>query len=498
MSSIAETFIAHAMRMPDAVCIAPHDRPAWSRQDVLNRAQSMAGRLQAAGAKVGDRVTVIVEKSPEAFVLYLACNLAGYVYHPANSGYTDAELDYLIRDAQPTVLVSAPERAAALGEMGDYTTLTLDQDGHGSLLEATNADRPAYAPQPGDWAALLYTSGTTGNPKGAMLSQENLLSNAQTLVQAWRFTEADRLLHMLPIFHAHGLFVAGNTCLCAGASLLFEPVFSPDRFFARVPEATSFMAVPTLYGRLLKDPRLTPDAVGHMRLFTSGSAPLDAVASDAFEARAGSRILERYGMTETLMLTSNPYDGERRAGTVGPPLPGVSLRIRTENGALATPGDVGIVEVNGKNVCSGYFNLPDKTREAFTEDGFLITGDIGVMSEDGYLTLQGRMSDMIISGGYNVYPREVENVLLDLNGVEEAVVFGLPHPDFGEGVVAAATGSNPMDEQALIRAARRVLASYKTPKRILQRSALPKNAMGKVDRKALRAEYADLFQSQPQ
>ena len=345
MNSIAETFKAHVARTPGAVCIVPHDKPAWSRQDVLDLATAIAARLQQVGAKTGSRVTIIVDKSPEAFVLYLACNLAGYVYHPANSAYTDAELDYLIQDAKPSVVVCGSARTRELGAMGDHSTLTLDQDGTGSLLEPTGSDFSPYAAQPNDWAALLYTSGTTGKPKGAMLSQENLLSNAQTLVDAWQFTERDQLLHMLPIFHAHGLFVAGNTCLCAGASMLIEPAFTPDRFFQRAPEATSFMAVPTLYGRLLKDDRLTPEAVGHMRLFTSGSAPLDAVASDAFEARAGSRILERYGMTETLMLTSNPYEGERRAGTVGPPLPGVDLRIRKDDGSLAHSGEGGSVEV---------------------------------------------------------------------------------------------------------------------------------------------------------
>ncbi|MEL7454815.1 MAG: AMP-binding protein, partial [Pseudomonadota bacterium] len=399
MNSIAETFQAHVEANPDAACIVPHDRPQLSRQDVLDHAHGIANRLYAAGARTGSRVTVIVEKSPEAFMLYLACNLAGYVYHPANSAYTDAELDYLIQDAAPAVVICAPVRAETLDALGDHTTLTLDQDCTGSLLDQTDERHRPYTAQPEDWAALLYTSGTTGKPKGAMLSQENLLSNARTLVDAWRFTEADRLLHMLPIFHAHGLFVAGNTCLCAGASLLFEPAFSTDRFFERVADATCFMAVPTLYGRLLKDARLTPEAVGHMRLFTSGSAPLDAVAYDAFEATAGSRILERYGMTETLMLTSNPYDEERRAGTVGPPLPGVSLRIRKEDGQIAETGESGIVEVSGPNVCAGYSNLPEKTKEAFTGDGYLITGDIGVMSEDGYVTLQGRMSDMIISGG---------------------------------------------------------------------------------------------------
>ncbi|MEO0881351.1 MAG: AMP-binding protein [Pseudomonadota bacterium] len=493
MNSVAEVFEKHANAQPSALCVAPHDKASWSRHDVMTRAKLFADRLYAAGARPGERVTVIVDKSPEAFVLYLACNLAGFVYHPANSGYTDAEIQYLINDATPKVVVCAPERHATFDQFGDHTTLTLDQAGQGSFMDAPTEGTPDYKAQVNDWAALLYTSGTTGKPKGAMLSHGNLLSNARTLVDAWQFTEADRLLHMLPIFHAHGLFVAGNTCLCAGVAMLFEPSFDPDRFFARIDDATSFMGVPTLYGRLLKDNRLSPETVGHMRLFTSGSAPLDAVASDAFETAAGSCILERYGMTETLMLTSNPYQGERRAGTVGPPLPGVELRIRKDDGTLAADHEIGIVEVRGPNVCSGYFNLPDKTREAFTDDGYLITGDIGVRSTDGYITLQGRMSDMIISGGYNVYPREVENTLLDMPEIEEVAVFGIPHPDFGEGVAAAVVSSAPFEEADLIARARQTLAAYKTPKKIIASSNLPKNAMGKIDRKALRAKHGKLF-----
>ncbi|MEL8056354.1 MAG: AMP-binding protein [Pseudomonadota bacterium] len=493
MNSVAEVFAQHVKADGSALCLAPRDRKPLSRAEVWAQANDLADKLYAAGARPGGRVTVVVEKSPEAFVLYMACNLAGFVYHPANIDYTDEELRYLIADARPDVLVCAPQREVALSEMGPHVTFTLDQIGGGSLMSAPQQDRPDYEAERDDWAALLYTSGTTGKPKGAMLSQGNLLSNALTLKQQWCFISEDRLLHMLPIFHAHGLFVAGNTCLVAGAAMLFEPAFTQDRFFERIGEATSFMAVPTLYGRLLKDERLSAETVGHVRLFTSGSAPLDAVASDAFEAVAGSRILERYGMTETLMLTSNPYDHERRAGTVGLPLPGVDLRLRREDGELAEIGELGVVEVSGPNVCSGYFNLPDKTNEAFTEDGYLITGDIGVLSDDGYLTLQGRVSDMIISGGYNVYPREVENVLLDFEGIDEAVVFGVPHPDFGEGVVAAITGPLGIQERAIIEASRAYLANYKSPKRVLMLDDLPKNAMGKVDRKALRAEYSDLF-----
>ncbi|MEM1088400.1 MAG: AMP-binding protein [Pseudomonadota bacterium] len=493
MNSVSEVFANHVVSDGSALFLEPDVGESLSRLDAWSLANDIAAKLYAAGARPGGRVTVVVEKSPEAFLVYLACNLAGYVYHPANSAYTDEELAYLIEDARPDVLICSPEREQSLSSMGPHETFTLDQIGGGSLMNAPGSERPVYEAEADDWAALLYTSGTTGKPKGAMLSQGNLLSNAITLRDYWCFINEDRLLHMLPIFHAHGLFVAGNTCLVSGAAMLFEPAFSPDRFFKRIGEATSFMAVPTLYGRLLKDPRLSPDTVRHVRLFTSGSAPLDAVTSDAFEAVSGSRILERYGMTETLMLTSNPYGGERRAGTVGHALPGVDLRLRREDGELAELGELGVVEVDGPNVCSGYFNLPDKTAEAFTEDGYLITGDIGVLSEDGYLTLQGRVSDMIISGGYNVYPREVENVLLEFEGIDEAVVFGVPHPDFGEGVVAAITGSLAVDERIIIEASRESLANYKSPKRVLMLDDLPKNAMGKVDRKALRAEYSGLF-----
>lgn len=494
MTSIAQKFSQLAAAHPDAPSLTPETGPALSRAEVLARATRIARQLSGEGAAPGERVSVIVEKSPEAFLTYIACNLAGYVYHPANSGYTDAELSYLIADAKPAVVVCDPSRADAIGRMSDAAVLTLDANGSGSLMSSSEANLAHYKPHASDWAALLYTSGTTGKPKGAMLSQGNLLSNALTLVDAWHFTDADRLLHMLPIFHAHGLFVAGNTCLCAGSEILFENAFSPDRFFARLADATSFMAVPTLYGRLLADDRLSLETAGHMRLFTSGSAPLDAVAHQAFEARTGQRILERYGMTETLMLTSNPYDGERRPGSVGPPLPGVSMRFRTSDGVAASPGEVGIVEVSGPNVCKGYFNLPDKTAEAFTDDGYLITGDIGVQSEDGYVTLQGRQSDMIITGGYNVYPREVENALLNVTGIGEAAVFGVPHPDFGEGVVAIVIPDGDLpDEAAILAETRTQIAAYKSPKRVIVADELPKNAMGKVDRKRLKADHASLF-----
>jgi malonyl-CoA/methylmalonyl-CoA synthetase len=353
---------------------------------------------------------------------------------------------------------------------------------------------PVFPATEQTWAALLYTSGTTGKPKGAMLSHGNLEANVRALIEAWGFTEADTILHVLPIFHVHGLFVAGNIAMLSGARLLWRRAFDPVDVLRRLKDVTSFMAVPTLYTRLMAQPGLNPEHVKHIRLFVSGSAPLDPVTFDAFRERTGKVILERYGMTETNMLFSNPYDGDRVAGSVGYPLPGVRARVRAE-GAEAPAGEVGIVQVKGPNVFQGYLNAPEKTAAAFTEDGFFITGDLGYLTEDGRLYLVGRQSDMIISGGYNVYPTEVEAALIDLEGVGECAVFGLKHPDFGEAVAAAVAprAGHELLEADLIKAARKRLAGYKTPKRVFLLEALPRNAMGKTDRKALRAQFADAF-----
>jgi malonyl-CoA/methylmalonyl-CoA synthetase len=485
---------------PDAVAIVDETR-AWTRAELNSLTSRMDAALRALGAEPGAPVCLIAEKSAQAFAVYLACLRGGYAFFPINAGYTDAEIDYLLADASPRVVIADPERAATLKPMAEQRAraafATLAGDGTGSLIDAAldiAAAPPPRAVDSGTWAALLYTSGTTGKPKGAVLSHGNLLSNAQALLEAWRFTEADVLLHVLPIFHVHGLFVAGNQAMLSGAKLIWRRAFDPLDVLSRLKDATAFMGVPTLYTRLLAQPGLTADKVRHMRLFVSGSAPLDPATFAEFTRRTGHYILERYGMTETGMLTSNPYEGERLAGTVGFALPGLAARIVADN-AAAAPGDIGVVQVRGPNVFQGYLNAPEKTAASFTDDGFFITGDLGFKDEAGRLSLVGRQSDLIISGGYNVYPSEVEGALTELDGVLEAAVFGLSHPDFGE-AVAAAVAPRPgvaLDEAELIRQTRRKLAGYKTPKKVFLMEALPRNAMGKTDRKALRARFADAF-----
>jgi malonyl-CoA/methylmalonyl-CoA synthetase len=497
LSSIFETLSAHCDQNPGATLLVDSASKTWTREEFRALALKLTAALCAAGVTPGDRVAAIVEKSPQALALYLACQAGGFVFFPINPGYTDPELGYLLADAEPSLIVCDPTREDGMSRLAAGPVLTLDAHGSGSLMLAAAevSPRHAVAAQGSDWAALLYTSGTTGRPKGAIITHGNLSSNAHTLMEAWRFSANDRLLHMLPIFHAHGLFVAANTVFVSGASLLFEPTFTAERFFARLPHATVFMGVPTHYGRMLQDGRLSASQAGRVRLFVSGSAPLDRTAHMEFEARTGQRILERYGMTETVMLTSNPYEGERRAGSVGPALPGVGVRVRNQDGDLAGPEEVGIVEVTGPNVFSGYFKAPEKTAASFTEDGWFITGDIGRLAPDGYLTLEGRQSDTIISGGYNVYPREVEDAVCTYPGITEACVFGAPHPDFGESVVAVvvAAPETSLEPSDVIRACRGQLAAYKTPKAVVRIDALPRNAMGKVDRKGLRELYADLF-----
>ncbi len=494
VSTVWEALAAHAHASPDAPFLRRPDGIWLSRGEALTLALRLAARLREAGARPGDIVTLCAAKSSEAFLLGPACWAAGLTLLPTNPDYTDPELDHVLTDAHPRLVVCDPARTGVAARHG-LGVLTLDAAGLGSLTDALPAPLDPEPPAPDAHGAILYTSGTTGRPKGAPLSQAGLFANAQVLAQAWAFTPDDRLLHMLPIFHAHGLFVAGNTAFVAGAATLLEPAFSPDRFFALLGEASVFMAVPTHYVRLLADPRLTRQACAHMRLFTSGSAPLSAADFTAFRERTGHAVLERYGMSETLMLTSNPYAGERRAGTVGPPLPGVALRVRRTDGELAAPGEPGVVEVRGPSVFRGYLRAPEKTAAAFTPDGWFITGDVGWLSADGYLTLEGRADDTIITGGMNVYPREVEDALLAVDGVAEAVVFGLEHPDFGQAVTAAVAlrdAAGP-DEAAILAAVRTRLSGYKYPKRLLVMPTLPRNAMGKVDRKALRAAHRTLY-----
>jgi len=475
---------------------------AISRGELLQRAGQMAAELAALGVAPGDRVAVQVEKSHENVAVFLAALQAGAVYLPLNVGYTMAELDYFIGDAEPRVMVADPANAAALTPLVEQRggrLVTLDADGSGTLSAGADARQPSTAVSsagPDDLAAILYTSGTTGRSKGAMLTHDNLWSNTQALIEAWGFTGDDVLIHALPLFHTHGLFVALDIGLATGATIILLPRFDADEVIDLMRTATVLMGVPTFYTRLLASPRLTREAARHMRLFISGSAPLLAETHAQFTARTGHAILERYGMTETGMNTSNPLGGERRPGSVGPPLPGVEVRVVDAEGAPLSPNQIGGIEVKGRNVFKGYWRQPEKTASAFRNDGFFITGDLGRLSEDGYLTIVGRDKDLIISGGFNVYPKEVEDVLNELPGVAESAVIGVPHPDFGEAVVAVVVSSepaNPPDETAVIAATRATLAAYKRPKRVVICDALPRNAMGKVQKSELRKAHRALF-----
>jgi malonyl-CoA/methylmalonyl-CoA synthetase len=420
----------------------PHGRSLTYGQ-LFEAAGRFSNALVSLGVKPGDRVAAQVEKSPEVIALYLGCLRAGAVYLPLNTAYTAGELGYFFADAEPALIVCAPERvdeARALAPAGARVE-SLGVDGAtGSLIDRVAQASPAFNNTPrtaGDLCAILYTSGTTGRSKGAMISHRNLASNALTLVDLWRMGPDDRLIHALPIYHTHGLFVAVNTVLLAGARMLYLPKFDTDQVIDAFADSTLIMGVPTFYTRLLDSPRLTPAACANMRLFISGSAPLLAETHAGFEARTGHKVLERYGMTETNMITSNPYDGDRRAGTVGFPLPEVSVRIAdAETGALKGVGEIGVIEVKGPNVFGGYWRMPEKTAQEFRADGYFITGDLGVIDADGYVSIVGRAKDLIISGGLNVYPKEVEEEIDALEGVVESAVIGVPHPNFGEAVVA--------------------------------------------------------------
>ncbi len=489
----------------------------YTYQAVRDVSAKFANALTALGVRPGDRVAAQTPKSAEALMLYLGAVRAGAAFLPLNDAYTPAEVGYFLRDAEPRLLVCAPEAEAALAPVAAEAGARVETLGvyaprsptepeaetaarAGSLaVKAIDAatDFETRSAKPDDLAALLYTSGTTGRSKGAMLSHANLYENAAALADLWRFGPADRLLHILPIHHTHGLFVAVNVSLIAGGALIFLPKFDLDAVFAAMPRATAMMGVPTHYTRLLEDPRLTAEAVRGVRLFVSGSAPLLAETHRRFEARTGRRILERYGMTETGMSASNPYEGERRAGTVGFPLPGVALRIADPTtGAALPPGEIGVVEVKGPNVFGGYWRMPEKTAEEFRADGFFITGDLGRFDEDGYLHIVGRGKDLIISGGLNVYPKEVEAEIDALPGVRESAVIGAPHPDFGEAVTAIVVpepGAD-LDEARLISALAERLAKFKRPKRAIFVEALPRNSMGKVQKNALRETYAAVHQ----
>ncbi|WP_170563729.1 malonate--CoA ligase [Ruegeria atlantica] len=468
----------------------------------LDMASRIANALNGFELEPGDRVAVQVEKSPEALALYAACAQTGLIFLPLNTAYKSGELSYFIENSGAALVVcdaASEVELTPIAEAQNARLETLDADGSGSLMRRALGMLPAFEPvkrTEDDLAAFLYTSGTTGRSKGAMLTQANLLSNAETLVQEWRFTQEDVLLHALPIFHTHGLFVATNIILASGGSMIFLPKFDLDDILRLMPDATSMMGVPTFYTRLLGDKRFTGDLARHMRLFISGSAPLLAETHERFQDRTGHRILERYGMTETNMNTSNPYDGVRRAGTVGFPLPGVELKVTDpESGEPLLQGEIGMIEVRGPNVFEGYWQMPEKTAAELREDGFFITGDLGRIDEDGYVHIVGRGKDLIISGGFNIYPKEVELVLDDQPGVLESAVIGVPHPDFGEtvlGILVAEQGQAP-DLGAILANVQSELARFKHPRRLIVLDELPRNTMGKVQKNALRERYKDMF-----
>ena len=463
-----------------------------------------AGALVAAGLEPGDRVVVQAAKTPRMLAVYGGAIMAGVVLLPLNTAYTPEEVAYFLSDCGAGLLLADTDRASQLAAVAArcgvrLETLGAPGDIAGSFDALSSAQPEAFAAVArgeDDLAALLYTSGTTGRSKGAMLTQKNLMSNAEALAGIWRFTEQDVLLHALPVFHTHGLFVATNVSLLTGGSMIFLPGFDIDAVVEALPRATAMMGVPTFYTRLLDDARLTRELVGHMRLFVSGSAPLLAETHREWEARTGHAILERYGMTETSMIASNPYDGARRAGTVGFALPGVELRITDpETGAELPRGETGMIEVRGPNVFKGYWQMPEKTAEELRESGFFITGDLGMIDAQGYLCIVGRQKDLIISGGYNIYPKEVELVLDSVPGVKESAVVGVPHPDLGEavlGVVVPEAGAAP-DLGAVAESLAGQLARFKQPRALELVEALPRNTMGKVQKAELRARYAGRF-----
>jgi malonyl-CoA/methylmalonyl-CoA synthetase len=491
------------MPVPGARFLELPDGTVVTYGDMLARSAHLANALIARGIVPGDRVAVQVEKCPGALMLYLACVRAGAIFLPLNTAYTLTELEYFFGDAEPRLVVCDPAKEAEVGRIAvkaGATTETLAGGGEGSLNEIANLSEPVFVDVdrgPDDLAAILYTSGTTGRSKGAMLSHENLASNARVLAEAWRFTADDILLHALPIFHTHGLFVATNVTLMAGAAILFVPRFDVDEMLRLMPRATCMMGVPTFYSRLLQSPRLSREATAHMRLFVSGSAPLLSDVHQQWRERTGHAILERYGMTETNMNTSNPYDGDRVAGTVGFPLPGVELRISDpESGRSLPKGEIGMIEVKGPNVFRGYWRMPEKTKAEFRADGYFITGDLGKIDERGYVHIVGRGKDLVISGGYNVYPKEVESEIDAIGGVVESAVIGIPHPDFGEGVIAAVVKApdSSLTEADILRRLDGRLAKFKQPKRVFFVDDLPRNTMGKVQKNQLRERYSNLFE----
>ncbi|MCA1908227.1 MAG: malonyl-CoA synthase [Magnetospirillum sp.] len=483
--------------VPDGATLSYADLEAHSAQ--------FAHVLAANGVKPGDRVAVQVDKSPQAIFVYLACLRVGAVLLPLNTAYQPDELEFFLSDAAPSAVLCQPAREAQLAGIVAKTgigaaLLTLGADGSGSLVDQAAGQPTEFATVERvgtEVASILYSSGTTGRPKGAMMSHDNLAANAQTLHKLWGWQPDDVLLHALPIFHTHGLFVATNCVLLNGSPMIFCPKFDAEQVLDLLPQASVFMGVPTFYTRLLASPRLNPETCRNMRLFISGSAPLLSETFNEFASRTGHTILERYGMTEGGMFTSNPLVGARKAGTVGPALPDMAVRITDDNGRVLPQGEVGGIEVKGPNVFIGYWNMPEKTKAEFTEDGFFKTGDVGVIDEDGYVSIVGRAKDLIISGGYNVYPKEVEDAIDRMDGVVESAVVGMPHPDFGEAGLAIIVPEKgrELSAAAMLADLKGRLANYKVPKQMVFVPELPRNAMGKVQKNVLRDTYAEMWKA---
>ena len=481
---------------PERPFLETDDGRTYTRADLARESARFAGMMVDAGARRGDRIAVQVDKSPASLFLYLGCLRAGLVYLPLNTAYQRGELSYFLEDAQPRVVVCRPQSFELMREIsaGHAQVFTLDEDGRGSLAEAAAAFAGEFETvdsAPDDLAVIIYTSGTTGRSKGAMVTHRNLLSNARVLVDCWGFSECDVLLHALPVFHIHGLFVANHCALLSGGKLLWHRKFDAKQVLRDLARASVMMGVPTFYARLLAESGFDRDACRSVRLFVSGSAPLQLETFNEFRARTGQSILERYGMSEAGMICSNPLDAERRGGSVGFPLPGVSVRVADDQDRPLPRGEVGGIQIQGDNVFAGYWRMPEKTREEFTADGYFRTGDVGMFDADGYVSIVGRAKDLIISGGYNVYPKEIELALDALPGVTESAVIGIPHPDFGEAVAAVVVARKDanLDPAALIAELKKNFANYKVPKRVYLVEDLPRNAMGKVQKALLRERY---------
>ena len=490
----------------DAIAVETDNGLNYSWRDIERASAMLANLLASLNLPDGARIAVQVEKSVEAMLLYLATLRAGYVFLPLNTAYQSAEIEYFINNAEPAVVVCSKTNFGWVSKIafkaGTQNVFTLGDDREGSLLERASHcsdQHVVVARTADDLAAILYTSGTTGRSKGAMLTHGNMLSNALVLKDYWgwrtREEGGDVLIHALPIFHVHGLFVALHGALINGSKMIWCARFDPQFVIRKMPEATVFMGVPTLYVRLLNEAGLDKNAVRNMRLFVAGSAPLLIETFNEWKARTGHTILERYGMSETAMLTSNPYRGDRRGGSVGFALPGMSVRLQGDDGQALAAGEIGGIEVKGPNVFKGYWRMPEKTAEEFTADGFFKTGDVGKIDSQGYITIVGRSKDLIISGGYNVYPAEIEGYINDMPGVLESALVGVPHPDFGEvgvAVVVAKSGATPKPE-AILAALKSMLANFKIPKQCFVVAELPRNTMGKVQKNLLREQYRTLF-----